>query len=56
MLSTQLCEMMSSIVERSLGFGSSIFLMTGRHALGDRLLMVGGHDACAGVDDWHAAA
>ena len=34
--------MISSMSDRAFGFGSSIFRMTGRHARGERLLIVGG--------------
>ena len=40
---------MSSMSDRIFGFGSSMLQMSSRHALGERLLMVGGHADCAGV-------
>ena len=41
--------MISSMSDRIFGFGSSILRMTGRHARGERLLMVGGQADCDGV-------
>lgn len=47
------CLITSSMSERSFGLGSSIFRMSGLHARGERLLIVGGHADCDGV--LHAA-
>ena len=54
MLSTHGNLIASSIVQRNFGSGSSIFLINGLQARGDKLLIVGGHDDWAVFEDAHA--